>query len=109
MSMDPNMRSAIPKSFPPLAIAALACALAGTAAAEDAPSSLPVPPASAAPPDDGQWSMPAKNYAATRYSGLDEIDRESVKHLAVAFTFSTGVPRGQEAAPIVVDNTLYIV
>jgi PQQ-dependent dehydrogenase (methanol/ethanol family) len=109
MSMDPNMRSAIPKSFPPLAIAALACALAGTAAAEDAPSSLPAPPASAAPPDDGQWSMPAKNYAATRYSELDEIDRESVKHLAVAFTFSTGVPRGQEAAPIIVDNTLYIV
>jgi PQQ-dependent dehydrogenase (methanol/ethanol family) len=109
MNMDPNMRSAIPKSFPPLAIAALACALAGTAAAEDAPSSLRVPPASAAPPDDGQWSMPAKNYAATRYSGLDEIDRESVKHLAVAFTFSTGVPRGQEAAPIIVDNTLYIV
>jgi PQQ-dependent dehydrogenase (methanol/ethanol family) len=109
MNMDPNMRSAIPKSFPPLAIAALACALAGTAAAEDAPSSLPVPPASAAPPDDGQWSMPAKNYAATRYSELDEIDRESVKHLAVAFTFSTGVPRGQEAAPIIVDNTLYIV
>jgi PQQ-dependent dehydrogenase (methanol/ethanol family) len=109
MSMDPNMRSAIPKSLPPLAIAALACALAGTAAAEDAPSSLPAPPASAAPPDDGQWSMPAKNYAATRYSELDEIDRESVKHLAVAFTFSTGVPRGQEAAPIIVDNTLYIV
>jgi PQQ-dependent dehydrogenase (methanol/ethanol family) len=53
--------------------------------------------------------MPAKNYAATRYSELDEIDRESVKHLAVAFTFSTGVPRGQEAAPIIVDNTLYIV
>ncbi|HVV95698.1 MAG TPA: methanol/ethanol family PQQ-dependent dehydrogenase [Rhodanobacteraceae bacterium] len=103
------MRRAIPKSFPPFAIAALVCALAGAAAAEDAPSSLPVPPASAAPPDDGQWTMPAKNYAATRYSELDEIDRDSVKHLAVAFTFSTGVPRGQEAAPIVVDNTLYIV
>jgi PQQ-dependent dehydrogenase (methanol/ethanol family) len=109
MNMDHDMRRAIPKSFPPLAIAALVCALAGAAAAEDAPSSLPVPPASAAPPDDGQWTMPAKNYAATRYSELDEIDRDSVKHLAVAFTFSTGVPRGQEAAPIVVDNTLYIV
>jgi PQQ-dependent dehydrogenase (methanol/ethanol family) len=107
--MDHDMRRAIPKSFPPFAIAALVCALAGVAAAEDAPPSPPVPPASAAPPDDGQWTMPAKNYAATRYSTLDEIDRDSVKHLAVAFTFSTGVPRGQEAAPIIVDNTLYIV
>src|SRR4051794_17576010 len=28
----------------------------------------PVPPAAAAPPDDGQWASPAKNYANTRYS-----------------------------------------
>ena len=52
--------------------------------------------------------MPAKNYASTRYSGLDEINTENVKHLQVAFTFSTGVNRGQEAPPIVVDNTMYV-
>jgi PQQ-dependent dehydrogenase (methanol/ethanol family) len=66
------------------------------------------PPASAAPPEDGQWTMPSKNYASTRYSGLDEINTDNVKNLQVAFTFSTGVNRGQEASPIVVGGTMYV-
>ncbi len=86
-------------------LAAAAIALA-PAAAFAAP---PQPSAATAPPDDGQWTMPAKNYAATRYSTLDQINGDTVKHLAVAFTFSTGVNRGQEAAPLVVNNTMYIV
>ena len=53
--------------------------------------------------------MPAKNYASTRYSGLNEINTENVKNLKIAWTFSTGVNRGQEAAPIVVNNTMYVV
>ena len=53
--------------------------------------------------------MPAKNYAATRFSGLDEINTGNVKNLKVAWTFSTGVNRGQEAAPIVVGDTMYVV
>src|SRR4029078_137389 len=28
--------------------------------------------------DDGQWVMPAKNYASTRFSGLDEINSGNV-------------------------------
>jgi lanthanide-dependent methanol dehydrogenase len=74
-----------------------------------AAAQLPTVPASAAPPDDGQWTMPAKNYAATRYSALDEINGANVKNLQVAFAFSTGVVHGQEAAPIVANNTMYIV
>ena len=70
---------------------------------------MPAPPASAAPADDGQWTMPAKNYASTRYSGLDEINTANVGKLKVAWTFSTGVNRGHEAAPIVVGNTMYVV
>jgi PQQ-dependent dehydrogenase (methanol/ethanol family) len=69
---------------------------------------MPAPPASAAPAEDGQWTMPAKNHASTRYSGLAEITTENVKNLQVAFTFSTGVNRGQEAAPIVVGSTMYV-
>src|SRR5271163_532197 len=93
--------------------ALLACAAAWLlhvppAAAQAAPAH-PMPPAAAAPADDGQWAMPAKNYAATRYSGLAEINNDTVKHLSVAFTFSTGVFKGQEAAPIVVDNTMFVV
>jgi glucose dehydrogenase len=69
----------------------------------------PTVPAAAAPPDDGQWTMPAKNYAAARYSTLDEISSANVKNLQVVFAFSTGVDHGQEAAPIVANNTMYIV
>jgi PQQ-dependent dehydrogenase (methanol/ethanol family) len=111
MNTDPAMKRPIPKGLPVGTIAAalaLALTFACATVAADAPS-LPAPPASAAPPDDGQWPMAAKNYAATRFSELNEVDQSSVKHLQVAFTFSTGVPRGQEAAPIIVDNTLYIV
>src|SRR4051812_12538845 len=72
-------------------------------------AALPQPPASAAPPDDAQWTMPAKNYASTRYSELTEINTENVKNLQVAFTFSTGVNKGQEAAPLIVGDTMYIV
>ncbi|XHH03207.1 methanol/ethanol family PQQ-dependent dehydrogenase [Mesorhizobium sp. ISC25] len=53
--------------------------------------------------------MPAKNYASTRYSELAEITEDNVKNLQVAFTFSTGVNKGHEAAPLVVGNTMYIV
>ena len=60
-------------------------------------------------PDDGQWTMPAKNYASTRYSTLDQINTGNVKNLKLAWTFSTGGTRGHEAAPLVVNNTMYIV
>src|SRR5947209_16516133 len=59
--------------------------------------------------EDGQWPMPAKNYASTRFSGLDEINAGNVQNLKVSWTFSTGVNRVQEAAPIVVSDTMYVV
>lgn len=60
-------------------------------------------------PDDGQWVMAAKNYASTRFSTLGQINTSNVKDLKLAWTFSTGVTRGHEAAPLVVNNTMYIV
>jgi len=70
---------------------------------------MPAPPAAAAPVEDGQWTAPAKNYANTRYSGLNEINTGNVGKLQVAFSFSMGVDRGQESAPLVVGSTLYVV
>jgi len=87
-----------------LAGAAIAVALAMPASA-----AMPTPPASAAPKDDGQWPMAAKNYAATRFSSLDEINDKDVKNLRADFTFSLGTKAGAEAAPIVADNTMYII
>src|SRR4051794_25443359 len=65
---------------------------------------LPVPPATSVnlSAEDGQWLMPAKDYANTRYSGLTEITPANVANLKLAWSFSTGVLRGQEAAPLVV-------
>ncbi len=60
-------------------------------------------------PDDGQWIMPAKNHASTRYSTLDQVNTQNVKNLRLAWSFSTGTTRGHEAAPLVVNNTMYIV
>jgi len=58
---------------------------------------------------DGEWTMPAKNYAGTRFSDLNQINAQNVSHLQVAWTFSTGLTHGHEAAPLVVNNTMYIV
>lgn len=60
-------------------------------------------------PDDGQWMRAAKDYASTRYSTLDQINTKNVGSLKLAFTFSLGTDRGAEAAPIVVNNTMYVV
>lgn len=72
-------------------------------------TSVPTGAQQTAEPEDGQWPMAAKNDSSTRYSGLTEINTENAKNLKMAWTFSTGVNRGQEAAPIVVNNTMYVV
>ncbi len=77
--------------------------------AQDAGPDRPHPLPAAAPAEDGNWVMPGKNAASTRFSGLDQIDETNVGNLQVEFTFSTGVVRGHEAAPIVHENTMYIV
>jgi PQQ-dependent dehydrogenase (methanol/ethanol family) len=59
--------------------------------------------------DDAQWVMPAKNYASTRYSGLNQINTANVNKLHVAWTVSTGHDRGHEAGPLVVGKTMYYV
>src|SRR6266576_1215602 len=60
--------------------------------------------------DDGaEWRMPARDYANTRFSPLDEITPSNASQLQLAFSFSTGVEKGHEAAPIVVGNTMYVV
>ena len=63
----------------------------------------------AAAADDGQWVRSARDYAGTRYSSLDQIDVSNAARLELAWSFSTGVDRGQEAAPIVAGSTMYLV
>jgi PQQ-dependent dehydrogenase (methanol/ethanol family) len=60
-------------------------------------------------PEDGQWTRPAKSLSSLRYSQLAEITADNVKGLRAAWTFSTSVLRGHEEAPLVVNNTMYLV
>ncbi|MCT7374281.1 methanol/ethanol family PQQ-dependent dehydrogenase [Chelativorans salis] len=54
------------------------------------------------------WVMPLGNYAGTRYSELDQINKDNVGDLQVAWTFSTGVLRGHEGGPLVIDGVMYV-
>jgi PQQ-dependent dehydrogenase (methanol/ethanol family) len=86
---------------------ALVALLVPAALAVAAPQNQPQ--AQAQLSNDGEWPMAARDYASTRFSALDQVTPANVRNLKVAFTFDTGVDRGQEAAPVVVGNTMYVV
>jgi PQQ-dependent dehydrogenase (methanol/ethanol family) len=54
------------------------------------------------------WVMPALTYDNQRYSALKQINASNVGKLQVAWTFSTGVLRGHEGAPLVIGNMMYV-
>jgi PQQ-dependent dehydrogenase (methanol/ethanol family) len=56
-----------------------------------------------------QWARVEGDYAATRYSTLNQVTTANVGQLKVAWTFSTGVLRGHESAPLVIGNMMYMV
>jgi glucose dehydrogenase len=76
--------------------------------APDTSPSTRQPAVNPAPEPSGVWIRP-KHYASTRFSELDQITSATVRRLGLKFTFSTGVVRGHEAAPLVVNGTMYIV
>ena len=57
----------------------------------------------------GEWTIPAGDYAHTRFSTLSAIDTHNVARLRVETTLSTGIPRGHEGNPLVVDGMMYVV
>jgi len=58
--------------------------------------------------DPNLWVMPNGNYSSTRYSALDQINTSNAKDLKVAWTFSTGVLRGHEGGPLVMNDVMYV-
>src|SRR5580704_8239824 len=66
-------------------------------------------PVAASAADDAQWLMPAKDYAATRYSRLADITARNATTLHPVWTFSTGVLAGHEGHPLVVGDTMYVI
>ena len=61
------------------------------------------------PDNSGNWVRPAKDVASTRFSNLELITRSNVGRLGPKSTFSSGLVRGHEAAPLVVDGSMYLV
>ena len=57
----------------------------------------------------GEWTMPARDLAGSRYSPLADINIQNVQNLKVATTFSTGLINGHEGQPLVVGSTMYVV
>ena len=69
------------------------------------------PHSKAATPDaaSGEWPMPARDYAGTRFSPLAQITAANATSLHPVWTFSTGVLAGHEGQPLVVGDTMYVV
>lgn len=61
------------------------------------------------PLPDGEWTLPAGDYANTRFSPLDEINTSNVKNLKLVGVMAMGIPHGAEGQPLVVNNTMYVV
>ena len=55
-----------------------------------------------------QWVLQTGDYKNQRYSKLDQITKDNVGDLQVAWTFSTGVLRGHEGSPLVIGDTMYV-
>ena len=84
----------------PIAAALMTCASAYGASANDELTKLAS--------DAKNWAMPTGDYANTRYSKLNQINKDNVKNLQVKWTFSTGVLRGHEGGPLVIGDVMYI-
>jgi PQQ-dependent dehydrogenase (methanol/ethanol family) len=80
--------------------------LSGNAPAE---SVAALPAGSASSQGSGEWWMPGRDFAASRYSALNDINVSNVVNMKVATTFSTGVLHGHEGQPLVVGSTMYVV
>src|ERR1700722_9381141 len=65
--------------------------------------------AAAAAGEDGQWTMPGRDYASTRFSPLAQINSGNATTLHPVWTFSTGVLAGHEGQPLVVGDTMYVI
>ncbi len=58
--------------------------------------------------DPKQWVIPRGDFYNTAFSKLNQITADNVHKLAPAWTFSTGVLRGHEGAPLVIGDVMFL-
>jgi len=56
----------------------------------------------------GDWLSYGRNYAEDRYSSLNQITKENIKDLGLAWSINLETTRGIEATPLVVDGIMYL-
>ena len=57
---------------------------------------------------DSEWLSYGRTYDEQRYSPLDQINRETVGKLGLAWSQDLDTSRGQESTPLVIDGVIYI-
>ncbi|MDR2220626.1 MAG: PQQ-binding-like beta-propeller repeat protein, partial [Methylobacillus sp.] len=62
----------------------------------------------AAMADANNWAHPRGQHDNQAYSKLSEVNKGNVKNLKMAWTFATGVNRGHEGSPVVVNGVMYV-
>ncbi len=62
----------------------------------------------AADSEPGNWMAHGRTFDEQRFSPLQEINDESIHDLALTWSYDTGIERGHEATPIVVDGTMFV-
>jgi methanol dehydrogenase (cytochrome c) subunit 1 len=58
--------------------------------------------------EDTNWVMQTKDYGATHFSDMTQINAHNVQHLQPVWSFSTGVLNGHEGGPLVIDGIMYV-
>ncbi len=58
--------------------------------------------------DPSSWVTWGGDYSGKRYSPLSQINKDTAKNLQPVWTFSTGMLRGHEGGPLVVNGLIYI-
>ena len=97
-------------------VIAIAAMLTDTHAIDDAfaPERMAAAPEAAPAVDPGEWSAYGRTSAGLRYSPLDQITRDNVDQLEVAWTYHAGDVHADlpgtalESTPLVVDDTMYL-
>ena len=80
----------------------------GDAADKPAAVTAAVSDGAPTPLADTEWRLHGLDVGEQRYSPLDQINRENVSELGLAWFFDLYTRRGVEATPLMVDGTLYV-
>ena len=111
------------RTFTAFVIATVGLTIALPAAQRAAPAAVPAPLLPMPPilktyqavtaerllkPSDGDWLMTRRTYDGWGYSPLDQITTSNVARLQPVWVFSTGVPNGHEAPPLVNNGVMFV-